>query len=78
MEIISRLSAHAAQYHDVCLIAHGRLPGTLRYVLANPALEQGSGRDGTVLCILVHNRERHQAVQNTSKSPLASLLWRTC
>ena len=31
MEIISRLSAHASQNHNVCLGAHGRLPGTLQY-----------------------------------------------
>ena len=32
MEFISRVSAHVGQNHELCLSAHGRLPGTLRYV----------------------------------------------
>ena len=30
MEIMSRVSAHVGQNRDVCLSAHGHLPGTLR------------------------------------------------
>ena len=30
MEFISRVSAHAGQNRELCLSAHGRLPGTLR------------------------------------------------
>ena len=31
MEVISWVSAHAGQNHDLCLSAHGHLPRTLRY-----------------------------------------------
>jgi hypothetical protein len=32
MEVISWVSAHAGQNCELCLSAHRRLPGTLRYV----------------------------------------------
>ena len=35
MEFISRVSAHAGQNCELCLSAHGRLPGTLRYMHSN-------------------------------------------
>ena len=31
MEFISQVSAHTGQNRKLCLSAHGRLPGTLRY-----------------------------------------------
>ena len=31
MDFISRVSAHAGRNRELCLSAHGRLPGTLRY-----------------------------------------------
>ena len=33
MEFISRVSAHTGQNLELCLSAHGRLPGTLRYII---------------------------------------------
>ena len=32
MKFISQVSAHAGQNRELCLSAHGRLPGTLRYM----------------------------------------------
>ena len=32
MEFISRVSTHAGRNRELCLSAHGRLPGTLRYI----------------------------------------------
>ena len=50
MEFISRVSAHAGQNCELCLSAHGRLPGTLRYVHVVPC----ASKLVTQLCIM-HN-----------------------
>ena len=43
MEFISRVSAHMGQNGELCLSAHGRLPGTLRYnIISRLAQSEGN------------------------------------